>query len=382
MPKYNFIYGTDEPDFIWEFIRDGSTRGDDWISGLGGDDWIDGGDGNDVLCGGEGADILDGGHDIDTAIYSDSPKGVYVDLHDGHKGYGGTAEGDLLYGIENVTGSWWDDHLIGNAYDNVMYGLGGDDDLEGGAGADTLDGGWGVDTAIYSDSPNAVIVCLAWGSASSGDAEGDKLISIENLWGSSYGDILFGDNGANYLKGDWGNDTLFGFDDADSLEGSIGYDSLNGGGGNDILDGGRNGDTLVGGPGADTFQWSQSYYSNEYDSGGVLPSGDIDWLNIDVVLDFNPAEDKIDVRNVDANATDSDSNPIYASMDDFTFIGNYFTAGGFTAPGQVAYTSDATDTYLIFNTDDDYTINTLAEFEFAIKVSGVFTPDANWFVHL
>ena len=110
------VYGTNETDFLGVFRglfdRDGVTDGDDWIFGFGGDDWIEGHDGNDFLFGGEGADLLDGGDDIDTAIYSDSPYGVTVDLQTG-KGHGGTAEGDLLYSIENLVGSWWGDHLTG-----------------------------------------------------------------------------------------------------------------------------------------------------------------------------------------------------------------------------------------------------------------------------
>jgi Ca2+-binding RTX toxin-like protein len=383
MPK--FVYGTDESDFIdvsrfpW-FDRDGATDGDDWIFGGGGDDFMDGGDGNDLLQGGEGADYLFGGGDIDTAIYSDSPYGVYVDLQAG-KGHGGTAEGDQLTLIENVTGSWWGDHLIGNSNDNALSGLGGNDDLEGGAGADTLDGGWGVDRAIYSDSPEGVTVSLVWGSASGGDAEGDKLISIESLYGSKYDDGLFGDNGANSLQGDEGDDTLFGFGDDDYLEGSIGFGSLNGGGGNDTLYGGSNGDTLAGGPGADTFLW----VSND-ESGGVLPSGDVDWANMDVVLDFTPGEDKIDVASVDANTVDLPFSPDDNFIDAFTFIGEYFTAGGFTAPGQVAYVSDGTDTYLIFNTDNVFAVTTAngiqMEYEFAIRFPGQHTPDASWFEYL
>ena len=120
------VYGTNGHDFLGVFRgffdRDGVTDGDDWIFGFGGDDWIEGHDGNDFLFGGEGADLLDGGDDIDTAIYSDSPSGVTVDLQTG-KGQLGTAEGDQLYSIENVTGSWWGDHLIGNANDNVLSGL-------------------------------------------------------------------------------------------------------------------------------------------------------------------------------------------------------------------------------------------------------------------
>jgi Ca2+-binding RTX toxin-like protein len=375
------VYGTNGHDLLgWRglFDRDGVTDGDDTIFGLGGDDWIQGRDGNDFLQGGEGADLLFGGDGIDTANYGDSPAGVYVDLQTG-KGQGGTAEGDQLYSIENVTGSWWDDHLIGNLADNVLSGWVGNDDLEGGAGADTLDGGLGVDRAIYSDSPAGVTVNLLWGSASGGDAEGDKLISIESLYGSEFDDGLFGDNGANTLNGDNGNDTLLGFGDKDFMRGNFGHDSLNGGGGDDTLSGGQDGDTLVGGPGADTFVWS-SYFGGQYDSGGVLPSGDVDWANIDVVLDFTPGEDHIDVSSVVAN-------PELDSFDNaFTFIGEYYAAGGFTAPGQAAYVSDGTDTYLIFNTDESFAVSTVngiqPDYEFAIRFSGLYTPDASWFIHL
>jgi Ca2+-binding RTX toxin-like protein len=371
------VVGTDETDFIWVsrgwFDRDGATDGDDTIYGLGGDDWIEGGDGNDILQGGEGADRLFGGDDIDTAIYSDSPVGVSVNLQTGH-GYWGTAQGDTLWNIENLTGSLFgDDFLTGNANDNVLSGLGGDDHLQGNAGADILDGGWGNDKAYYQDSAAGVTVNLLWGSASGGDAEGDKLISIESLYGSDHDDGLFGDNGANVLQGAGGDDTLLGFDDADLLEGGAGKDSLHGGGGNDTLTGGPDGDTLVGGPGADTFKW---YWSpGSYDSGGLLNSGQIDYTTIDVVLDFNYAEgDRIEITNLDP--------PWAVPFQNFTFIGEYFAAGGFTAPGQVAYISDGIDTYLDFNTDGVFTLNNLPDFEFAIRFSGQYTPDASWFVNL
>src|SRR5262245_10607662 len=223
MPKFNFIYGTDDLDIIDEFGglfgRVGATDGEDSIFGYGGDDWLYGGDGNDILQGGWGADKLFGGDDFDTANYGDSPVGVYVNLQSG-KGYFGTAEGDLLFSIENLTGSWFNDSLVGNDYKNVLSGGWGNDGLEGNGGGDILDGGLGVDTANYSTSPAGVMVSLLWHSASGGDAEGDQLISIENLFGSSYDDSLFGDNGDNSFYGGGGNDVLLGFGGNDWLTGS------------------------------------------------------------------------------------------------------------------------------------------------------------------
>jgi len=359
------VYGTDETDFLWPvpggwFDRDVVTDGDDTIFGFGSDDWIDGGGGNDIIMGGEGADDLFGGDGIDTASYMDSPKGVVVNLATG-EGHGGTAEGDYLDSIENLTGSFYDDMLIGDDHDNVLSGSWGNDILNGGAGADILNGGWGFDGANYYDSPTGVKVSLLWGNGLGGDAEGDQLYSIEALGGSKYDDGLIGDNGINSLQGFEGSDTIFGLGDDDHLFGHDGYDALYGGTGNDTLYGGPNGDTLDGGPGADTF----SFFGK--DSGGVLPSGEVDWANMDTVLDFTPGEDKIDIADGDA----------------LTFIGEYNAAGGFTAPGQVAYGSDGTDTYLMFNTDGTFTINGgIPDFEFAIRFSGLYTPDASWFINL
>ena len=45
-----------------------------------------------------------------------------------------------------------------------------------------------IDFADYSRSPDGVVVSLAAGVGSAGDAAGDILISIENLIGSKFAD--------------------------------------------------------------------------------------------------------------------------------------------------------------------------------------------------
>jgi Ca2+-binding RTX toxin-like protein len=286
--------------------------------------------------------------------------GICSSLLEEH-GYHGTAEGDLLFSIENITGSAYNDDLVGNDNANLLFGAFGNDWLEGNGGADILNGSWGEDTAAYSDSPAGVSICLLWHSASGGDAEGDQLISIEDLHGSNFDDSLFGDDYANELSGGGGNDVLLGFGGNDLLYGSMGNDTLNGGPGHDLIEGYLGADTMIGGADADTFQ-----FATIYDSAGSDPSG-IDYPNTDVILDFNPAEDKIDIR--------FDANALAPGYQDFTFIGDYNAFGGFSHMGQVAYFSDGTDTYLIFNTDTVYT-----DFEMAIRLAGQYTPDASWFV--
>ncbi|MBC6442775.1 MAG: calcium-binding protein [Rhodobacteraceae bacterium] len=118
--------------------------GNDRLDGVFGDDILRGGAGNDTLKGSAGADLLNGGQGNDTAIYAGSRGAVEVNLATG-TGTGGQAEGDVLRGIENLTGSRRDDTLTGDSGNNHIDGGGGDDTLHGGLGDDTLEGGAGAD---------------------------------------------------------------------------------------------------------------------------------------------------------------------------------------------------------------------------------------------
>ncbi|MEL6979415.1 MAG: calcium-binding protein [Pseudomonadota bacterium] len=277
--------------------------GDNTLYGFGGDDDLRGGDGRDRLYGGDdddrlsgggGADILNGGEGDDTVSYYRSDAAVAIDLSAGAAS-GGHAEGDTFAGIEGVIGSnRFGDDITGDANDNMLFGYGGgdvivagagddaiyvgsgddvarggdgDDRLYGDLGADVMDGGADHDTVNYYSSTAAVSVDLQSRTASGGYAEGDTLISIEEVRGSNlYGDVLVGDAGAN---------TLLGFGGADTLEGGGGRDALNGGDGEDRLVGGADDDLLFGGGDADIFAFDAQ-------------SGE------DTIRDFQIGVDKID----------------------------------------------------------------------------------------
>jgi Ca2+-binding RTX toxin-like protein len=156
----------------------------------------------------------------------------------------GTNAHETINGFDGVT--QFDDAIWGYGGNDTISGLGGDDYIKGGGGADTINGGAGVDTALYSDSTEGVTVNLFPGPAGyGGTAQGDTLLSIENLIGSAYNDQLGGDAGGNMLSGANGSDTLWGYD---------GDDNLLGGPGDDFLDGGYDVDTMVGGSGNDTYR--------------------------------------------------------------------------------------------------------------------------------
>ncbi|MCV0425006.1 MAG: tandem-95 repeat protein, partial [Roseibium sp.] len=241
------IRGLDSADVIK------ALGGNDTIEAGAGDDDIDAGAGNDWIDGGDGADTITGGEGFDTVDFAGSNTGVRADLGS-RVGQGGFAQGDTYVGIEAFAGTEYIDRLYGDdaantldgrggndlldgrAGSDVLIGAAGDDLLTGGAGADTLDGGEDNDTADYSTSTQAVSVSLTAGTASGGDAEGDTLISIENLIGSDLADTLEGDDGANILSGGRGDDILVGGGGNDTLIGGRGADSLTGGEGIDIAD--------------------------------------------------------------------------------------------------------------------------------------------------
>ncbi len=213
------------------------------LSGYGGDDTLIGGAGDDILNGGLGADTLIAGAGNDQIV---------VDAKDISEGSiaGGDGIDTLMFegfeslvidldaiGVEQAFGGIGDDIITnsGSVSVNVHGAIGndqitggtGDDAILGGIGQDTLDGGAGFDYVSYVGSSEAVLVDLATGLATGGDATGDIISNFESVIGSSHGDILVGDSGVNALLGEGGNDLLFGgAGDSDYLDGGSGLDSV------------------------------------------------------------------------------------------------------------------------------------------------------------
>ncbi|MGO1077149.1 calcium-binding protein [Inquilinus sp. CA228] len=300
--------------------------GDDNLRGLEGDDLLSGMDGDDFLQGGSGADRLIGGTGIDTADYNGNA-GVTVDLGTG-AGYGGEAEGDQLWDVENVLGTvGYSDTLIGNGAanafygyggndglygldgDDVLYGMDGDDVLQGGNGADRLEGGGGVDTVDYlgTGDEGGVFVDLSTGLGHWGQAEGDTLSGIENVFGTNaLFDQIIGSDAANVLAGFGGFDDIWGQGGNDVLNGGQGLDTLTGGDGDDVLIGGDGDDILDGNAGADTFTYLETSTGSS-----------------DFIRDFGrEAGDRIDLSAIDANVW-ADGNQAFLFIGSNPFITGY-----------------------------------------------------------
>jgi Ca2+-binding RTX toxin-like protein len=236
-----------------------------------GADLIYGNAGDNLITGGAGNDTIRAGLGIDTAVFSGA-RSAYTITYSGQTttvtGPDGT---DTLYDVEflrfsdqtvtvaapsgaltldgditnnTITGGALGDTLNGLGGDDILNGLGGSDQLhggsgndslyggegndflEGGLGNDLLDGGAGIDLAYYAAATGGVNVDLAGGVAT-GAAGNDTLVGIENVYGTTFADVLRGDAGNNQLLGNGGVDTLYGGDGDDAL--TAGAPGLSGG---------------------------------------------------------------------------------------------------------------------------------------------------------
>lgn len=134
-------------------------------------------------------------------------------------------DSDLLGFVRSGTGG--NETLTGGIYNDELYGLGGDDKLIGGREADILDGGEGNDTVDYGGSIEGVDINLSsLLSQGGGHAEGDKLISIENVMGSGADDVFRDNEGNNYLFGSYGKDRFVVSGGNDTVDGGRGRDSI------------------------------------------------------------------------------------------------------------------------------------------------------------
>lgn len=374
--------GTSGNDVLPSLLGSLGALGDDTFNGYAGNDFMVGFTGRNSFEGGAGADTILGGivelgllggnltlAGDNTATYRQSAQAVRVDLNDDSGvltvpilgvsldlanvvyGRGGDAEGDILVGINHLTGSDFSDGFNGNEFANRLSGaagndtlrggggndtliggadpdrlegsagndslLGGshDDKLDGGLGDDTLDGGTGVDQAIYHGLTSGVEVDLALGTAAGG-AGNDTLLNIENVYGSAYADVIHGNAGDNVLEGSLGNDTvdgdagrdrLYGGSEDDLLTGGEGVDRLYGGDGQDTLIGSAGTDFMEGGAGADTFVFNS-----------IIDSG-VGRFNRDEIRAFSTAEDDV----IDLSGIDADSRS--ASNEAFVYVGQSFT---------------------------------------------------------
>jgi Ca2+-binding RTX toxin-like protein len=157
---------------------------------------------------------------------------------------------------------------------SLINGTSGDDQLVATATAETINGFDGIDQVSYLNSLAGVTVKLWNGTGSGGYAEGDTLISIENVSGSHYNDVLEGTDGDNRLDGLEGDDVVRGLGGNDLLTCGLGNNILYGGTGNDLIYGYKGADTLLGEDGNDTLYSDAGNDSLDGGAGADTMAGD------------------------------------------------------------------------------------------------------------
>ncbi|MDY0870629.1 DUF4214 domain-containing protein [Dongia rigui] len=302
---------------------------------------LSGGEGNDILIGGAGADELLGGDGIDTASYINATAGVTANLVSSSFNTGDAA-GDTYSGlgpstIENLTGSSFDDALIGNQEVNVLIGGDGNDSLDGGAGGDTLIGGAGNDRYSVEISTDVVTELKNGGI--------DTVQStITYTLGTNLENLTLTGTAAVNGTGNALDNTITGNSAVNTLTGGDGADMLNGGGSND---------TLVGGLGDDTYE--------DVETGDVITeaaSAGIDTITTSVSYSLTTKATNVENLILKGNANISGTgnalnNHIVGNTSDNTLSGG---AGNDQLDGGAGF-----DTAEFSGKTSDYLVATLAD---------------------
>ena len=213
--------------------------------------------------------VDDGGDD--TPI-DDDPGDVIVPVVDENL-TGNSSANDLTGGAGNDT-------LDGRGGNDTLTGLDGDDNLIGGGGADVLDGGNGIDDLRGGGGSDAIFGGAGDDSIRAGSGR-------DSIDGGEGNDWISASSGNDYVDGGAGDDLLKGGKDNDTILGGEGDDTIRGENGDDLLIGGTGADVFTGGDGADTFRLD----TLTEDAG-------------DVITDFDPLNDLIELDGFDGEAVD------------------------------------------------------------------------------
>lgn len=172
--------------------------------GSGYNDTINGDASDNVIDGASGADWMAGGNGDDTYVVENAGDIVIENRNAGTDTVNSWLINYILAdNVENARilqlGKAW---LTGNDLANVIYAS---------QDSNVMDGAGGNDTVSYENMTSAVVVSLDLASDQQTAGSGsDTLISIENLVGTRFDDVLTGNAGNNRLDGGLGADTLRG----------------------------------------------------------------------------------------------------------------------------------------------------------------------------
>ncbi len=260
------------------------TDGSDEIRANGGNDTVHGDDGRDTIWGGEGHDELHGDRNSDLIFGESGDDKVFGGAdHDTISGGSGQDTLDGGTGRDLLNGGWGNDILKGDIGNDVLIDYEGNNRIDGGTDA----GGGDIDTLDFSvnDFLGRVNINLSTGTFTTA-----KFTAVENAPADNpgYFTLLGTSTVVNVEKviGAILDDSITGSANNEILLGGFGNDTIIAGGGNDTVGGGFGSDSLTGGSGRDVFL---------FDSLGVSVTNSKNAR--DIVTDFNPADDTIQLDN-------------------------------------------------------------------------------------
>lgn len=271
-----------------------------------GDDEYSVGNGNNIIYAGGGTNWFTIGNGYNLILDLDNGNNTYY-LNDGEyliADGGGNSTFYTAGGTNTIyDGAGHDTYHLGSGTNIIYGGLGNDvyvmnnggniivesygmDSFVSGTNADYIDGGEDFDIVYYINSASGIIVDLnvelqefyANGvPKDGGDAQGDRLLNIESVYGSNYDDMIYGHiSSDNILYGGDGDDNITGGRDNDIIYGGNGDDNLSG----DTTDLSPHGDDVIYGElGNDTYYFKGGH-DFFYETGADTDLVQFDYLRI------------------------------------------------------------------------------------------------------
>ena len=218
----DILYGTDESNFLI------GNDGDDHLYAYDGFDILIGGAGNDTYYYSGGYDFIEEESGVDTLKFAAGIMPTDVLVFTNSISFVSMVGGIDFANINDIEFFEFDGYDPMDLATLLSFSQVSDDDFFLATDiSEIFDGGTGTDTVDYSLSSVGVFIDLENDYAFGGFADGDTLISIENVSGSNDAnarDKIFGDANDNVLSGFAGNDFLEGGAGADVIDGGEGYD--------------------------------------------------------------------------------------------------------------------------------------------------------------
>ena len=197
-----------------------------------------------------GNDIINGGGGFDRAIYTNEDAAISVHLAAGQVVGGVNTGTDTLLSVEGITGTDFSDTYDATGFSGSSTNAGSNgtfNEFEGRGGNDTIIGNGNTRVAFYNATAGVTVTLGVGGIIGSGTSTGDASVSSDTF------------TGVNAVRGSSFNDIITGDDGGNTLDGRAGADIINGAGGNDTIifsqiDDAR--DVIDGGTGTDTIDYS------------------------------------------------------------------------------------------------------------------------------